>query len=105
MEVWQEKQIEEILENFDFERVHRVMELLEWSWHTKGVPTLTQLILYARKRLVDLIEGDETCSDSGGFLVERHPCGTLNLRFVVEDWEAFPPEDKKVAIEEGEKSA
>ena len=105
MEAWQEKQIEEILENFDFEKVYRVMKMLNWGWGTKGVPTLTQVILHARKRLADLIEQNETYSDSGGFLVEKHKCGTLSLRFVVEDWEAFPPEDKEVAIEEGEGSA
>ncbi len=34
------RQVEEVLETFDFERVHRVMESLSWTWaNLDRVPT------------------------------------------------------------------
>lgn len=35
--------IDEILENFDFTRVHEVMKFLDWTWYTGGVPSEEEL--------------------------------------------------------------
>ena len=34
------QQIDEVLERFDFEKVHRVMQLLDWKWGGPNVPEL-----------------------------------------------------------------
>ena len=60
--------VEYCLNTFNFERVHKVMEQVEWKWATRDglkVPTLVQLILSAQKRLNDAWDKRETI-ESGG---------------------------------------
>ena len=50
-----QKQVEEVLETFDFERVHRVMESLAWTWaNLDRVPTQAELAAEARRLLAEL---------------------------------------------------
>lgn len=63
-----EKAVEQCLNTFDFESVHKVMQQVEWKWYTSDglkVPTLVQLILAAQKRLNDAWERGEVV-ESGG---------------------------------------
>lgn len=34
--------IDEVMERFDFDKVHRVMEFLKWTW-VNGTPTVSEL--------------------------------------------------------------
>ena len=45
------KMIDDIIENFDFKRVHSVMEHLNWKWIDKGVPSIDDLKDTARHLL------------------------------------------------------
>lgn len=59
---------EACLNTFNFERVHKVMQEVDWKWYTeKGyqVPTLVQLILAAQKRCHQAWDNKETV-ESGG---------------------------------------
>ena len=51
--------IEEILENFDFDKVHKVMEALDWKWvgggTQDGVPSVYRLIKKAEELLKDCV--------------------------------------------------
>jgi hypothetical protein len=52
----QQEKIDEIMDYFDFGRVHKVMKMLNWSWHDEGVPEKQELKACARKLLKDLAE-------------------------------------------------
>lgn len=91
-----------IMDNFDFERVHRVMEALEWGWATGGnfdtvIPDTSDIRKTARKLMDEVIEkyaktGKEWyCVSTGGFDVELlvnedDGLPDLTLKFVVEEW-------------------
>ena len=84
-----EMQIEYILEHFDWEKVHRTMTTLDWSWHhTDGVPKIGQLVRAARRHLEqvasDASKGCYSCS--GGFWAYNAD-GLLRLLFVVAEWD------------------
>lgn len=60
--------VEYCLNTFDFERVHKVMEQVNWAWATPDglkVPTTVQLILAAQQRLNDAWD-KRTTVESGG---------------------------------------
>lgn len=87
------EQIEEIMNNFDFIRVHRVMEELDWEWcWTDGVPSVEELRYKARQQLNEVTtkyKSDASVS-SGGFKasIKRNYKNELylELEFVIEDW-------------------
>ncbi len=103
------EQIDEIMTNFDFEKVKKCMTLLEWTWRDEGIPTISMLRSAAMGRLItaydgckDMIENDKDCSPptyhsaSGGFFAtatyytgeEDFEEGIyLTLHFSVESWE------------------
>jgi hypothetical protein len=82
-----ERQVEEVLEAFDFERVHRVMEPLGWTWANLGrVPTRAELAAEARRLLVEL-DGKPGVHGSGGLRASYKEDGTLSLKFILcESW-------------------
>lgn len=60
--------VEYCLNTFNFERVHKVMNHIEWKWATRDglkVPTMVQLILSAQQRLNDAWD-KQTTVESGG---------------------------------------
>lgn len=81
-----------VLDNFDFEKVYRVMKLLDWEWSfndhedyqkaSRGIPSVQTL----KKRVLELLQ---TAYDSkhnintGGFYVE-YDNGHLCLSFCIE---------------------
>ena len=96
------KEINNIIDNFDFEKVHRVMKFLDWRTRNDEdkieVPNVSQLIKEARIRLIDAAElavdnGEAMFSRSGPFMARAYYNKTvrdenpfkLELLFVVED--------------------
>ena len=96
----EKRKIECIMRNFDFERVHKVMELLDWHWAftSKGVPTVEEIKVEARRILIDACE-EETNIATGGFRAVYEADGTedgepyIGLEFIVEDCEGFAEDD------------
>lgn len=80
--------IDEILDEFDFERVHRAMIALQWSYHnTEGTPHIGDLRRLARSLLKQVVEAKGIQSvASGGFTAYMHS-GLLGLRFEVTQFE------------------
>lgn len=81
-----EKQIQDILEYFDFERVHETMIKLNWTWVNSDlkheyIPEIEELKEHAKERLEKAIK--YKWSESGGFIATNRS-GVLNLYFVVE---------------------
>jgi len=90
-----EKDIENIIKNFDFERVHKVMEHLEWFWYTSQtdnkVPSIGELMLNAKdlmeRTYAEAVERriNRTALGCGGFQASYED-GIMNLQFVLDEW-------------------
>ncbi len=66
--------LEDIINQFPFNKVHKVMTVLNWEWYEQGVPGVAALITEATRLLRDL-EGyplDATSLACGGFRVTRY---------------------------------
>lgn len=87
------KKINEVIDFFDFEKVHNVMEFLNWQWQGKGVPEIYELKETARNLIIESINKTlETLEDysigTGGFEVYSYLDETneiqCKLAFVLE---------------------
>lgn len=88
--------VNEVMDLFDYERVHKAMEFLDWKWAGKGIPKIYDLRAESRRLLEKaankVIEGEEYyLSTTGGFKAEawRNDDNTLGLRlnFILEECE------------------
>lgn len=88
--------IEDIMRDFNFEKVHNVMKMLDWKWAmTKyGVPTMDEIKAEAKRLLVEAAN-EKTCIGTGGFRAVYEKAGFddpdpfISLEFIVEDCEGF----------------
>lgn len=90
------EEIEDILDHFDFEKVKKVMDALEWTYYDSADSTVSiaELRKTARRLLHNAYNGkdsDHWSCGTGGFEVERwmYPGDTkkyLYLKFVVAEW-------------------
>ena len=65
-----EELIDKIIENFNFEKVHKVMQTLNWGWMRSDVevPSVGQLVLCAKELLQDVSKKNVgTSISTGGF--------------------------------------
>lgn len=90
--------IMDCLDEFDFDRVHRVMTFLDWKYaDSKEVPDIQTLRKKARKYLQEVMgqalnsEGGEYIIGTGGFRYEAklYPDNFVWLRmsFILEEWD------------------
>ncbi len=81
------RQVAEVLDSFDFDRVHQVMESLTWTWaNLDRVPTRAELVAEARRLLTEL-DGRPGVHGSGGLRASCKEDGTLSLKFILcESW-------------------
>lgn len=82
------KIVDNIIDNFDFDRVHEVMTLLGWTWwNVRGIPSVQDLKKRAGELLTEVWEkpNDQYCISTGGFHA-RKDSGVLILEFVITDW-------------------
>lgn len=90
------KKIEDIMENFNFDRVHDAMEAVDWRWvGTKyGVPTIDEIKAEARRILVDAVN-ERTCISTGGLRAVYEADSKddtdpyIGLEFILVEWEGF----------------
>lgn len=95
----EENDIETILDEFDFEKVHQAMTALNWTWATSdGVPTIGELRKCARTLLNYAKHANSEESDymtaTGGFYVSRNlylgnAKRYYSLSFVVREWNNY----------------
>jgi len=100
-----QKMIDEVLENFDFEKVYLTMKALRWRWGTvpQTPPPMEKLRETAEYLLLGCINGALKCEDlkpdvaylnsSGGFKAYCHlnrykHVTSLHLEFIVSFYEA-----------------
>lgn len=80
--------IDEILDEFDFEKVHHAMLALNWKWHsTDGVPAIADLRRTARSLLKQVVEVPNLSRVATGGFVAYMEYGVLGLRFEVSSYE------------------
>lgn len=83
--------IDEVLDNFDFEKVEKVMNAIHWRWamseEPDGIPTIAEMRKTARKLLKDLSvykkEENINQTGTGGFYAEIIDNEVVQLRFEV----------------------
>jgi hypothetical protein len=100
----QQEMIDNIIDNFDFNRVMTTMDALHWRWRgSKDTPTKQELIDSALERLHSAIEQVLSpdnkehkdigwISASGGFQAQawktkKGNLAKLQLEFIVSDWD------------------
>lgn len=96
--------IDEIMDNFDFDKVHKAMEALDWEWVKDGydkdkpmleqmsVPDVSTIRRQARRHLKEVIEGNLYAVGTGGLKATWHE-GVLSLEFILAEWEASHDSD------------
>ena len=101
-----QKMMFDIINNFDFLKVHLVMKSLNWLWYPKGVPTVDDITFSARERIESVIKAclleakpeEEYFVSSGGLKATaiKNDYGQitfLQLEFVVTSWDLNDPYD------------
>jgi hypothetical protein len=87
--------IDEIMDHFDFDRVHKVMTALDWRWITAehGVPEKHELRQKARRLLTDAWRSEYKRVGTGGFYAEyehdEDEGEALTLKFELESWSSY----------------
>ena len=79
--------IEDILDAFEFERVKKTMEALDWRWAgSYSVPSIGEMRATARQLFADLMENPTwDGAATGGFVAERLDTDLYRLSFCVEE--------------------
>jgi septin family protein len=83
------EQLNNIMERFDFEKVHAYMKLTNWKWIDE-VPSVNKLRTTAEKLPYDVIVSDSptTTSGTGGFTASKFTWG-IQLAFSIEIKKSF----------------
>jgi len=84
-----QEQIDDILDNFDFDKVHKVMVFLNWKYGG-SVPTVSELKENARGLLKEAVKLDLHWYSSGGFHVKHEVFeknSYISLEFVIAEWD------------------
>lgn len=97
-----EKDIQEIMDEFNWERVHKTMLFLNWQWWDTGVPTTEQLKKRARTFLGEAINSVLTSdkkkykylTGTGGLVAEARRYKDedkiyIKLEFILTSWENY----------------
>ena len=83
--------IDDIMDSFDFDKVHKVMEFLDWKWANnlkiEEIPEIYEIRKFARNLLKECI-AEKTVIESGGFRAS-YENKILRLDFVVEEYESY----------------
>ena len=78
-------QIKEILQNFDFEKVHAYMTLTSWTWGPDNLVPSMGHIVESAKRLMSEALKEKTSMATGGFHV-IYSKGNIELLFAIENY-------------------
>lgn len=88
-------QIKYIIEEIDFEKIHKTMVFLKWTWFTAGsiTPNIDELRTYSIKLLKNVWDSEEgipvVSIGTGGLVATRQiyeGMKTLSLQFDISNW-------------------
>ena len=87
----QQEIVDDIMDNFDFDKVHNVMVELDWGWGDSdgnlSIPEIWELKKSARRLLKESME-EGLCVATGGFQVDKDG-DYISLKFIVEEWDNY----------------
>lgn len=87
-----EQHIEEVMDWFDFEKVHRVMTMLDWKWASiDAVPDIPDPRKEVRRLMTPLWNSDNEFIGTGGFMVRLYReenWARFGVSFQVTDWDS-----------------
>jgi hypothetical protein len=99
-----QKMMFDIMNNFDYDKVHNVMKYLDWGWFGKGIPTVDDIRFAARERIESVIKAclseanpnEEYFSSSGGLKAtaikdDYGQITFLQLEFILTGWDLNDP--------------
>ena len=95
----EQRKIENIMRDFDFEKVHDVMQYLDWHWVKVGVPTVEDIKAEAKRLLVDACYEKTTVSTGGLRATYEATPGDedgeefIQLEFILADVEGFDEDE------------
>lgn len=82
--------IDEVMDNMDFDKIHRVMEYLNWQWADgEGgfeVPDVPRIRKFCRSLIKNLLEENLQSIESGGFLVYKDQYNSIRVLFTIETY-------------------
>lgn len=82
-----EKVIKEILEEFDFEKVHEYMDEKGWGYGSDNeIPSIPNLVMFAHKLLDELLSDDDLNYVSTGGFTALRISGQINLQFSITEY-------------------
>ena len=90
-----QEHMDEVMDYFDFEAVHKTMTFLKWKWHNSSeVPTIADLRKHVREQMQRVYTDKCYGVSSGGFKTTYHH-GTekgvkwdyFDVAFIVSDWD------------------
>ena len=96
----EQKMVDEIIEHFNFQKCHKTMKYLKWSWASTGIPSIEELKESAIKLLKRTIEyaktkevKDSCYVSSGGIKATAYKNRygriiALHLEFVLTEWDS-----------------
>ena len=79
---------ENIMDEFDFDRVHKTMKFLNWEWRNEGVPDIHRIRENARYVMPRAYEVKSGMIATGGFEAQVTKHG-ISLKFVLTDWDTY----------------
>ena len=100
----QDRMVKDIMKNFEWDTVYRVMDYLYWRWvGSNESPTIKELKICARDRIDQAIQGalnpenkisknEGWSSSSGGFTAtawrtKKYKLSQIKLYFTISEWE------------------
>jgi hypothetical protein len=86
--------VNEVISTFDFARVIKVMDHLNWTWAGyRGTPELEALVHKATELLEEVRNKPGQVCGSGGFRASYKDSGILSLKFVLTESWSDPPDE------------
>lgn len=80
--------VDEVLSEFDFQKVYRVMEFLDWKWKGKK-PSIYQLMKEAERLLYTVLNKENVSSAGSGGFMAGIDNEQLYLNFILEESSAY----------------
>lgn len=94
-----DKKVRDVINNFDFDKVKKVMDYLNWDWRGQ-IPTINEIIGEAQRLLYDAVQAldtnnsDEAHVGTGGFNASAYKDSTtgeidVHLDFRLDEFNSF----------------
>ncbi len=86
-------QIDNIMDNFDFHKVYKVMKYLNWEWYNSKIemtliPNECDIRIHAREMLKSLFEKELCSVECGGFRATKYD-EFVKLEFIITSCESY----------------